>query len=105
MPIIPNIPNTARGQSKSCNKCKRSLPRSFFSKTHNFFYPDGYLPVCNDCIAEEIDAHECNWEYIDKLCMWAGIPFVVKEWDRIKEMTLPSETWSTYAKVFADQEY
>lgn len=105
MPVIPNISNPAHGQSQSCNRCHRSLPLSQFSKTHNVFYTGGYLPVCNDCIAELITAHDNNWEYIDKICMWAGIPFIVKEWDRIKDITLPNETWATYARVFADQEY
>jgi hypothetical protein len=29
----------------------------------------------------------------------------VKEWDRVAQITLPSETWATYAKIFANQEY
>ena len=102
MPIIPKIPNAARGQTKQCACCGKILPLSFFSKTHNFFYPDGYLPFCNECIAEQIDAHDGSWEFVDKVCMWADIPFIVKEWDRIKEITLPNETWGTYARVFAE---
>lgn len=105
MPIIPKIPNPARGQSKQCNCCNRSLPLSQFSKTHNQFYIDGYLPICNDCIADWITTADSNWEFIDKLCMWAGIPFIVKEWERIKEITLPNETWASYAKVFQTQDY
>ena len=66
---------------------------------------DGYLPICNDCIAEQIAAEDFNWEFIDKVCMWAGIPFIVKEWDRIKEITLPNETWASYAKIFQSQDY
>lgn len=105
MPIIPKIPNQARGQTKQCSCCGKSLPLSQFSKTHNFFYPDGYLPFCNDCIAEQINAHEGAWEFVDQVCMWAGLPFIVKEWERVKEITLPNETWGTYARIFADQEY
>jgi hypothetical protein len=37
--------------------------------------------------------------------MWAGIPFIVKEWERIKGMTLPVETWPTYAKIFCSEDY
>ena len=66
---------------------------------------DGYLPICNDCIAEQIAAEDFNWEFVDQVCMWAGIPFIVKEWERIKEMTLPNEVWASYAKVFASQDY
>jgi len=81
------------------------MPLSQFSKTRNEFYAGGYLPICNECIAKKIEEHGENWEYIDKLCMWADIPFIVKEWDRIKEITIPSETWGTYTKVFYGDDY
>lgn len=104
MPVIPKIPKQ-QTQVKTCSNCGRPLPSSQFSKAHSEFYNDGLLPWCNDCIAEKLDAADWNWEYVDKLCMWAGIPFIVKEWDRIKNMTLPNETWPTYAKVFCDEDY
>lgn len=104
MPVIPKIPKAAQGTRK-CTKCSLILPLTSFTFTHSDFYPDHYLPICNACIAELIDAADGNWEYIDKLCMWAGIPFVVKEWERIKGITIPTETWATYAKIFANQEY
>jgi hypothetical protein len=44
---------------------------------------DGLLPICNECIAEYINAGDNNWERIDKVCQWADIPFIVKEWDRV----------------------
>jgi len=30
-----------------------------------------------------INEEDNNWKTIDKICQWADIPFVVKEWDRI----------------------
>lgn len=105
MPVIPQIPNKTASTSKRCEKCGKVLPLSQFSITHSKFYLDGYLPFCNTCISEIIDAKDNNWEIIDKICQWADIPFVVKEWDRISQITLPSETWATYAKVFSTQEY
>ena len=106
MPIIPNIPRAVDSSAtKRCEKCGRILPLSQFSRAHSEFYIDGFLPWCNDCIAERIDAADGNWEIVDKLCMWAGIPFIVKEWERIKGMTLPRETWPTYAKIFFSDDY
>ena len=105
MPVIPKIPRPAANTSKKCERCGRSLPLSQFSLTHSKFYLDGYLPFCNECIAEIINESDGNWTTIDKICQWADIPFVVKEWDRIAGMTLPTETWATYAKVFSTQEY
>jgi hypothetical protein len=101
MPVIPNIPKpTSATGTKRCEKCGRIIPASQFSRAHSEFYTDGLLPWCNECIAERIDAADGNWEIVDRICMWAGIPFIVKEWERIRAITLPSETWPTYAKIF-----
>lgn len=105
MAIIPNIPQQDNSTTRRCVECGRVMPLKSFTFTHNEFYPDHYLPLCNACISAKIRAHDSNWEYIDKVCMWAGIPFIAREWDRIQKMTLEEETWGTYAKVFADQEY
>ena len=106
MAVIPKIPKAvSTTQTKRCEKCGRILPLSQFSRAHSEFYTDGFLPWCNDCIAERIAADDGNWEIVDKLCMWAGIPFIVREWERIKDMTLPSETWPTYAKIFCSDDY
>lgn len=105
MPVLPQIPNKAAGALKRCERCGRLLPLSQFSITHSKFYSDGHLPFCNECISEIIDAADNNWDTIDKICQWADIPFVVKEWDRVSQITLPSETWATYAKIFSTQDY
>lgn len=106
MPVIPNIPKPASATgTKRCEKCGRIIPASQFSRAHSEFYVDGLLPWCNECIAERIDAADGNWEIVDRICMWAGIPFIVKEWERIRAITLPSETWPTYAKIFNSQDY
>lgn len=106
MPVIPKIPkNVSTAGTKRCEKCGKVLPLSQFSRAHSEFYVDGFLPWCNECIAERIDAAGGDWEVIDRLCMWSGIPFIPKEWERIKEMTIPTETWATYAKIFASEDY
>ena len=106
MPVIPNIPKpTSAAGTKRCEKCGRIIPASQFSRAHSEFYVDGLLPWCNECIAERIDTADGNWEIVDRICMWAGIPFIVKEWERIRAITLPSETWPTYAKIFNSQDY
>lgn len=103
MPVIPNIP-TVSG-SKRCAHCNRVLPFSQFSKTFSEFFEDGYLSLCNDCISEKIHERDGDWEYINRVCQWANIPWVVKEWERIQGFTLENETWAAYAKVFSENEY
>ena len=104
MPIIPNIPKPISG-TKKCEKCGKVQPLSQFAKTNNIFYTNGTLPWCNECISNYLDSVQWDWAYVDKLCMWSGIPFIVKEWERIKEMTIPSETWGTYSKIFSGEDY
>lgn len=104
MPVIPKIPKPAT-VTKRCEKCGRAMPSSQFSIGRSWVFTDGLLPICNECIAEYINAGDGNWEQVDKICQWANIPFIVKEWDRVSQITLPSETWAAYAKIFSSQDY
>jgi hypothetical protein len=62
------------------------------------------LPICNSCIADWLEQHDFDWTYVDKLCQWADIPFVPREWERLHEMN-GNEVFSVYAEVFAQSEY
>ena len=105
MPVIPNIPKPNSTDTRKCTRCGRVLRLSEYSKTHNQFYTDGILPICNECIATQIEESPNKWDTINKICQWADIPFIVKEWERVCSITLPNETWATYAKIFSTQEY
>lgn len=76
-----------------------------FSRTHSIFYPDGYLPICNDCINEYLRENNYDWDSIDRLCQWSGIPFIVKEWTRLEEINGAAATWAIYSNVFAADTY
>ena len=102
MAIIPKIPKK-NSLFKTCAKCGE--PSANYAKTHSIFYPDGTLPICNDCICEYLREHEFSWDFIDKVCQWADIPFIVKEWERLQEMNGPDKTWPVYAEVFAADSY
>jgi hypothetical protein len=75
-----------------------------FAPTKSLFYPDGVIPMCNDCVDREIVAHGGDWDYIDKLCQMADIPFVPKEWERLCEMN-EQEVFYRYATIFLGSEY
>ena len=104
MAIEPKIPKR-EFFTKKCNKCGIVLPGDNFSKTRSVFYPDGYLPICNDCANEFLRAGSYSWDTVDALCRWADIPFIVKEWTRLAELNGERQTWPIYAKVFADECY
>jgi hypothetical protein len=52
--------------------------------------------MCNDCIDNDLKKHNWDWDYVDKMCQMADIPFVPKEWERLREMT-ESEVFYRYA--------
>jgi hypothetical protein len=63
------------------------------------FFIDGLVPFCNNCIDKELRAHEWDWAYVDKMCQMADIPFIPKEWERLREMS-DQEVFYRYAQVF-----
>lgn len=106
MPIVPKIPQTNQlAQFKECAKCRSVLPLDGFAYTHSYFYPDNHLPICNKCANQYLAEHNYEWAYIDKLCQWADIPWIVREWDRLRELNGEENTWPVYAQVFASQDY
>ena len=106
MGVEPKIPKIrTNGVMKRCNRCGFDQPATAFARTHNQFYPDGYLPVCNDCIKLMLRQSDFSWDSIEKVCQWADIPFIIKEWTRLSELNSNDETWPVYANVFADDCY
>lgn len=104
MPLEPKIPKKAF-QGKQCPKCQSYLSIEDFSVSHSIFYSDGRLPICNGCINEFLKSKDYEWVWIDKVCQWADIPWIVKEWVRLEELNGRENTWPVYAKVFADRCY
>ena len=46
-----------------------------------------------------------DWKFVDKVCQWADIPFIPKEWERLRELNSEETVWASYAKVFAVDDY
>lgn len=105
MPIIPKIPQNQKFQTKKCNRCDIVSDISDFCFTHSIFYKDNRLPICNSCINDYLRANDYSWDSIDKICQWADIPFIVKEWVRLEELNGKENTWPVYAQVFSDDCY
>lgn len=86
----------------TCTQCQNQYAISQFAPTKSDFYK-GYIPICNNCINSYLDSHKWNWEYVDKLCQWADIPFIPKEWIKMQEQA-GDEVFIRYAQLFiADQ--
>lgn len=105
MGLQPNInKKQAPFLMRECTKCGRTLSFSDFAPTTSYFYPDGYLPICNDCIDFFLSSQHYNWEAVSKICQYADIPFIPAEWERIKELN-GSNTFLKYAEVFCGKEF
>ena len=104
MGLQPNIARKRNFALKQCAKCGASQTPDAFAPTKSIFYNDGALPICNSCIEDYLDQHDYDWKFVDKLCQWADIPFVPREWERLFEMN-GSKTFGVYAEVFAQSEY
>ena len=89
---------------KDCAHCAGSFGTEGFAPTRSLFYPEGVIPICNDCIDKMIEAELGNWAFVDKLCQMADIPFIPKEWENISEMN-KTGAFYVYATVFLNSEY
>ena len=103
MGLQPNI-KKKRFALKTCVRCGQTFGEEGFAPTKSSFFPDGTISICNDCIDRDLEAHNWDWDYIDKMCQMADIPFVPKEWERLKEMTT-QEVFYRYATIFLESEY
>lgn len=104
MGLQPNIARKRNFALKQCNRCGAALTPDAFAPTKSIFYADGALPICNSCISDYLASMEFDWEAANKVCQWADIPFVPKEWERLREMN-GDNVFAVYAEVFAQSEY
>jgi hypothetical protein len=104
MGLQPNIARRRGFTIKQCNRCGNSFAPSNFAMTKSIFYPDGSLPICNDCVELYLVDVDFDWREVNKLCQYADIPFVPKEWERMRELN-GDKAFPKYAEVFAQSEY
>ena len=104
MGLSPNIRKTKKFTLKNCARCNQMFGEEGYAPTKSPYFTDGTIPFCNDCIDKDLAAHDWDWDYIDKMCQMADIPFVPKEWERLREMN-DQEVFYRYASIFLSSEY
>ena len=105
MSLEPKIKHNYSFTIKKCNRCGGSFGPENFSPSRSIFCKDGYLPICNTCLNNFLKENNFNWRDVDKICQYADIPFIPKEWERLREMTDEDSLFSTYATIFQGEEY
>lgn len=89
---------------KICARCGNHLGPEDFAPTKSWLYPDGVLPICDECCAGYLEEKNFDWAVVNKLCQWADIPFVPKEFERLHE-TNGRKVFHTYAEIFLSEEF
>lgn len=105
MALAPKIRKKNNFQFKQCEKCKGTFGEENFTATTSYFFKDGFLPICNSCITDFLKQADFDWRAVDKVCQWADLPWVPKEWERLREMNTDENVWTVYAAIFKGDEY
>ena len=104
MGMQPKIKQATPFIVKTCSICGGTFGPEGFIKTKSLFYPDGYLPMCADCIKQLLVEHNFDWDLVDKLCRYADIPFIPAEFERLHESN-GDNVFQVYADVFLSSEF
>ena len=104
MGMQPKIKQTTPFIVKTCSICGGTFGPEGFIKTKSLFYPDGYLPMCADCIKQLLIEHNFDWDLVDKLCRYADIPFIPAEFERLHESN-GDDVFQVYADIFLSSEF
>lgn len=104
MGLQPDIARRRSFALKTCSRCNAPQTPESFAPTKSIFYADGALPICNSCIESYLEDVDFDWGEVNKLCQYADIPFVPKEWERMRDLN-GSKAFPKYAEVFAQSEY
>ena len=104
MGIQPKVKKPSGFVFKTCTQCAGTFGADNYTRTKSRFYPDGYLPMCNDCMAKLLKEEDFSWEIINKFCQYADIPFIPKEFEHFRELA-GDQAFSKYAEAFLTDEY
>lgn len=104
MGLQPNIKKRRNFALRTCTHCGESFGPDGFAPTNSVFYPDGVIPICNGCLRDWLQEQDFSWDAADRICQYAGIPFVPKEWERLRELN-GDNVFPKYAEVFLAAEY
>ena len=64
---------------KNCRKCGQYYNQDMYLKSNSWFFPDGYIEICNECLGKYLG--DCtDLEKADKFCQYVDIPFRVNDW-------------------------
>lgn len=84
---------------KNCRKCGEYHRQDMYIKSNSWFFPDGYIDICNNCIDKYL-GDGTDISKVDKFCQYADIPFDLNSW-----MTLVNASGYGAFKLYANQNW
>lgn len=103
MALKPNI--TFDFSFKNCESCGRALDSMSFLKTKSYLFPSGYINVCTDCLARELEQNNYSWNAMDRLCQYLDIPFIPDKYEELLATTKGADLLRAYNTIFFTEEY
>lgn len=103
MALKPNI--TFDFSFKNCESCGRALDSLSFLKTKSYLFPTGYINICTDCLARELEANNYSWNAMDRLCQYLDIPFIPDKYEEILATTKGADMLRAYNTIFFTEQY
>ena len=70
-----------------CHKCGEKKSISSFLKVKSSFFPCGVTNVCTECLEDMIENENGNFNFMDRMFQWLGVPFLVDKWTKLYETT------------------
>ena len=93
---------------KTCLRCKQERSTSSYIQVSSPFHIGGSLPICRQCLAEMIEEDQRtsrgSWNFVNKLCQWADIPFIPEEWEKVYKGN-GAEGIGIYIAIFRNSEF
>jgi len=103
MALKPNI--TFDFTFKNCESCGRALDSLSFLKTKSYLFPSGYINICTDCLARELESNNYSWNAMDRLCQYLDIPFIPDKYEELLATTKGADLLRAYNTIFFTEEY
>lgn len=73
------VRKTPKIVGKNCRKCGQYYNQDMYLRSNSWFFPDGYLEICNECLGKYL-GDGTDLARADKFCQYADIPFRINDW-------------------------
>ena len=100
----PKIVYTPPFTLRECVRCHQQYGPIDFCKTKSPFYEKGHINLCNNCLKDYLRQQDFSWDAVDKLCQYLDIPFIPKEFEKMRE-NFGEDAFPRYADIFHESEY